>query len=160
MSKRSAFYMFIFLCCVFLTGCVTRLVDFTLISTKNVDLSRGADFKRGQSRVEAEDKVLIILFIPTGTPNIKQAIDKAIQSVPGAIALLDGVVSVKGWWIPYIYGENSYVVEGTPLIDPKLVTAPMPSNFIIGRLDKAGNVKELKYVNKEEYDRVKKRIGA
>lgn len=28
-----------------------------------------------------------------GVPNMKTAIDKAIESVPGAIALLDGVLS-------------------------------------------------------------------
>ena len=55
------------------------------------------------------------------------------------------------------------LISGKRYVSPEagsFVTAPMPSNFIIGRLDKAGNVKELKYVNKEEYDRVKKRIGA
>ena len=106
-----------------------------------------------------EDKVSIIIFIPTGTPNIKQAIDKAIQSVPGAVALLDGVITQKGWWIPYIYGETSYIVEGTPLIDPKLATAEIPSKHIVCKFDKKGNVKELKYVSKEEYDLIKKKIG-
>ena len=140
-------------------GCATRLVDFTIISTKNIDLARGADFKRGPSRVEGEDKASIIIFIPTGTPNIKEAIDRAIESVPGAIALLDGVVTAKAFWIPYIYGESSYIVEGTPLIDPKLVSAKLPSNYIISRLDKKGNVKETQYVSKAEYESFKKKIG-
>jgi len=140
-------------------GCATRLADFTIISTKNIDLSRGADFKRGPTRVEGEDKISIIIFIPTGTPNIKQAIDKAIQSVPGAVALLDGVITQKSFWIPYIYGECSYVVEGTPLIDPKLITAKLQSNFIISKLDKKGNVVETKYVSKTEYDSLKKKIA-
>ena len=104
-----------------LSGCTTRLVDFTVISSKNIDLSRGADFVRASQRVKGEDQKQIILFIPTGVPNIKDAMDKAIESQPGAIALLDGVVTQTTWWIPYIYGQNTITVEGTPLIDPKLI---------------------------------------
>ena len=71
------------------TGCTTRFVDFTTISSKNVDMSKGADFIRGKQRVTGEDK-------------------------------LDGVISTKWWYIPYVYGEQTILVEGTPLIDPKL----------------------------------------
>ena len=46
--------------------------------------------------------------------------DKAIESVPSAIGLVDGVVTYSWWWIPYLYGEFGYEVEGTPLIDPIL----------------------------------------
>ncbi len=146
---------------VFIAGCSTlRIADFTIISTKNIDLARGADFKRGPSRVEGKDLAQIIIIIPTGTPNIKEAIDRAIESVPGAIALLDGVITAKSWWIPYIYGESSYVVEGTPLIDPNLVTAALPTNYIVSKLDKDGNVVETKYLGKEEFNSAKKTIGA
>jgi hypothetical protein len=149
----------IVLCVVFLSGCVTRLADFTLISTKNIDLTKGASFKRAQSRVTGEDVASIIIIIPTGVPNMKTAIDKAIESVPGAIALLDGVLSSKSWSI-IIFGQCGYIVEGTPLIDPALVThAALPSNHMITRLDKKGNVVETKYVSKAEYDSFKKRIG-
>ncbi len=141
------------------SGCAVRLVDFTIISTKNIDLSRGADFKRGAVRVTGEDQVNIIIIIPTGTPNIKQAIDKAIQSVPGAVALLDGVITSKCWYIPYIFGQSSYVVEGTPLIDPKLVVAKLESNYIISKLDRDGKVLQTKFVNKAEYESIKKQIG-
>ena len=46
--------------------------------------------------------------------------DRAIESQPGAVALVDGVVSFKSWIIPFIYGQQKYIVEGSPLIDPKL----------------------------------------
>ena len=141
------------------SGCVTRLVDFTVISTKNIDLARGASFTRASSRAIGEDSVHIIIIIPTGTPNIKTAIDKAIESVPGAIALLDGVLSVKAWYIPLIFGQSGYIVEGTPLIDPKLVTAKLPSNYIISKIDKKGNVEETKYVDKSEFEETKKKTG-
>lgn len=152
--------IFIVLCVAILSGCVTRLADFTLISTKNIDLTRGASFKRAQSRVTGEDSVCIIIIIPTGVPNMKTAIDKAIESVPGAIALLDGVLSQKVWYIPYIFGKSSFVVEGTPLIDPALLTtSKLQSNRIISRLDGKGNVIETKYLSKAEYESFKKKIG-
>lgn len=102
------------------TGCTTRFVDFTTISSKNIDMSRGAEFVRGKQRVTGEDKARIIVFIPTGRPDAKEALDRAIESTPGAVALLDGVISTKWWYIPYVYGEQTILVEGTPLIDPKL----------------------------------------
>lgn len=150
------------ICCVLalaFTGCSVRLVDFTIISTKNIDLAKGASFKRGQLRVTGQDSVCIIIIIPTGVPNIKTAIDRAIQSVPGAVALLDGVVTSKMWYIPYIFGKSTYVVEGTPLIDPSISTAELQSNHIISRLDNKGNVVEIRYVSKTEYEAVKKKIG-
>ncbi|MGX2041213.1 hypothetical protein ACWJKU_13935 [Methylocaldum sp. MU1018] len=106
-----------------LSGCATRLADFTMMSSKNIDLSRGANFKRGASRVTGDDTKHIIIFIPTGQPNVKAAMDKAIESVPGAVALLDGTITQKAWYIPYIYGQSSFVVEGTPLIDPAIEQA-------------------------------------
>lgn len=102
------------------TGCTNRLLDFTVVSSKNVDLSKGADFKRGTTRVKGEDMRHIIVFIPTGQPSAKTAMDKAIESVPGAVGLADGVITSKAWWIPYIYGQTSFEVEGTPLIDPNI----------------------------------------
>ncbi|MBL7973754.1 MAG: hypothetical protein JNJ85_02505 [Candidatus Kapabacteria bacterium] len=102
------------------TGCSFRVLDFTLISSKNVDLSKATTFIRGKSRVDGKDMMHLIIIIPTGTASIKEALDRAIESTPGCVALLDGVVYSKFWYIPYIYGQQSAVVEGTPLIDPSL----------------------------------------
>lgn len=104
-----------------LTGCTTRLTDFTIISTKNIDLSRGAEFTRSDKRIEGEDTKHIIIFIPTGIPSPKEAADKAIESTPGAVALLDGVLEHEWFYFPYIFGYTTYRVKGTPLIDPKLL---------------------------------------
>ncbi|MGZ6519130.1 MAG: hypothetical protein ACXVED_16195, partial [Bacteroidia bacterium] len=72
-------------------------------------------------RIKGEDKKSIVIFIPTGVPNVKEAMDNAIESTPGAVALVDGVVTEYKWYIPYIYGEFGYEVEGTPLLDPVLL---------------------------------------
>ncbi|HPN57210.1 MAG TPA: hypothetical protein PLD92_10210, partial [Candidatus Omnitrophota bacterium] len=57
-----------------LAGCTVRMIDFTILSTKNIDLARASTFKRGAARVEGKDEISIIIFIPTGVPNVKEAI--------------------------------------------------------------------------------------
>jgi len=155
MKKLVVFVLGLFL----LSGCSTRLVDFTILSSKNVDLSRAGTFKRDIKRVEGSDTASIIIFIPTGTPSAKEAMDRAIESVPGAIALVDGVLTHKWFYIPYIYGESTYVVEGTALIDPSLI-ADLPSEgvYVVTHMDKDGNLKESKLVSKDEYDEIRRDV--
>ena len=140
---------------VAVSGCATRLVDFTMISTKNIDWTHAANFQRAKDRVKGEDEVSIIIFIPTGVPNIKEAVDRAIEKVPGAIALVDGVLTQKSWYIPYIFGKFTYIIEGTPLIDPSLAAGKLKTNFIVSRLDQSGAVKEFRYVDEKEYAALK-----
>ncbi|WP_201276304.1 hypothetical protein [Methylotetracoccus oryzae] len=104
------------------SGCAQRLGDFTMISSKNVDLTRGADFKRAPTRVKGEDMKAVILFIPVGIANMKEALDVAIEKTPGAVALVDAVVMQKSFWF-VIGGVGGYEVEGTPLIDPAVEKA-------------------------------------
>jgi hypothetical protein len=143
----------------FAAGCTTRLVDFTVISTKNVDWSQASTFKRGKNRIEGRDTIHIIVFIPTGVPNMKEAVDRAIESVPGAVALVDGVLLSKAWYIPYIYGRSSYVVEGSPLIDPALASnASEPeTDYVAAYCDRQGKVKTLSYLTRSEYESLRQK---
>lgn len=143
------------------SGCSSRLVDFTIISTKNIDMAKSSSFKKGKSRIEGEDKVHIIIFIPTGQADIKECIDNAIEKVPGCVALLDGVLYSKSWWIPYIYGQAKFVVEGTPLIDETLAYIPnteMPDYSII-ELNNSGKFKTMKAISQTEYIALKEKIS-
>ncbi|MCD8292508.1 MAG: LysM peptidoglycan-binding domain-containing protein [Prevotellaceae bacterium] len=98
-----------------MSSCSHRLTDFTMISTKNVPLgAEAATLQKANQRVKGVDKASTILVFPIGTPNLKEAIDKAIEKYPGAVGLVDGVVRSKSWWA-FLYGQSSYVVEGTPL---------------------------------------------
>ena len=106
MNKR--WETLIVLCCtfIFLTGCTVRLTDFTAISTKNVKLPMKAKGKRavGEDCVPA----FIITF---GQPNMKEAIDRAIQNAgPEYDALVDGVLYFTQ--MPF---QLCYKVEGTPI---------------------------------------------
>jgi hypothetical protein len=141
------------------TSCSHRVLDFTLISTKNVDLSKGASFERGKQRVEGTDVASIIVVIPTGTVSIKEAVDRAIESMPGCVALLDGVIYSKFFYIPYIYGKQSATIEGTPLIDPSIACN---SNEIqmFGKieLDKNGEIINVENISPTEYFALKSKI--
>ncbi|MCX6208462.1 MAG: hypothetical protein NTZ59_02885 [Bacteroidetes bacterium] len=143
------------------TSCKTRLTDFTIISTKNIDLSRASSFKRTNNRIEGEHKVHIIVFIPTGTPNLKTAIDKAIESTKGAVALTDGVVYSKQFYA-VLYGYMSYVVEGNALIDPALASVTddkKEDSFVSLKLNKKGEVVNKSEISKEEFAAAKEKIS-
>ena len=95
-----------------MTGCTHNIGDFTVISTKNVDFSVIAGSRRG-AQVEGDDIMHVIIFFPTsGAPNLKTAIDRAIESVPGAIALVDARLRFRSFYIPYIYGQDAFLRRG------------------------------------------------
>jgi hypothetical protein len=150
----------IVICLCIFSGCSYRLTDFTIISTKNVDLSRAGQFKRVGDRKEGKDVAHIVLSIPFGRPNMKEAIDRAIESTKGAVALVDGVVYVKGW-SAILYGQSMIIVEGSPLIDPLLAMNTdqlKKDTYTYLILGKNAEVKSRKEISKEEYDKVKNKI--
>lgn len=137
-------------------GCTSRVTDFTIISTKNFDLSRASEFQRADVRAEGVDTKHIIVFIPTGVPNAKEAIDRAIEQVPGGVALLDGVLSVHHFYIPFLYGQSSYIVRGTVLIDPALVRADqLDDDTMILALDEQGSMLDTRHLTEAEIAELK-----
>lgn len=94
---------------ILLLGCSTRLGDFTVLSTRNVEI--GGDYILVERNVEGEDVVPIIIFFPLGIPNLENAIDDALKSVGGDL-ITDAVLKYNYWYIPYIGGIQRYSVEG------------------------------------------------
>lgn len=141
-------------------SCSHRVLDFTLISSKNVDITKSASFVRGKNRVSGNDMVHWIIIVPTGTVSIKKALDRAIESTPGCVALLDGVIYTKFWWIPYIYGQQEASIEGTPLIDPSLADngSDIPKYGKI-ELDRNGEIKYSEHISFTEYFALKDKIA-
>jgi hypothetical protein len=89
-------------------GCSQRIGDFTLISTKNVDI--GGKYKQVEGRFSGDDSRGVFLGIPLGTPNLKTAVDNCIQAGKGDLitnAVLDG-----SYWSVIIWGEQKYTVTG------------------------------------------------
>ena len=108
-----------------LTGCGYRLIDFTVISSKNVRLLL-PDSALGPRSVGVHS--VPIIFFPLGRPNMKEATDRAIENAgPQYDALIDGVVSSYTFY--FIFGVTKITVEGTP-INTRLL-----SNLPPGALD-------------------------
>ncbi|MDR2845348.1 MAG: hypothetical protein LBV28_04555 [Puniceicoccales bacterium] len=98
-----------------LSGCTTRIGDFSIISTKNMDLNNPYGFAAETNRlVEGEDVQHYILFIPTqAEANLKEAVDRAIERQSGCVGLSNAVVYVRSFW--FLYGQYAIVVKGDPI---------------------------------------------
>ena len=91
------------------SGCSRRMIDFTVISSKNTQLQIPSE-AMGE-RVVGEHKVIVLLGVPLGTPEIKEAVDRAIQSAgPGYDALVDGVL-----YQTFGLMNAGFKIEGTPI---------------------------------------------
>ena len=101
-----------------LIGCSTRILDFTVISSKNVNI-KVKDSAKGE-RVTGED-MAVYVFFPLGQPQVKNAVDRAIEKAgPGFDALLDGVIYYK-YNVFILFGTFGYTVEGTPIKTSQLI---------------------------------------
>ena len=89
-------------------GCTQRIGDFTLISTKNVDI--GGKYKKLDGRFVGEDKRGEIIGIPLGLPNLKTAVDNCIENGKGE--LVTNAVLDFSYWTAILYGERKYTVTG------------------------------------------------
>ena len=94
------------------TGCSRRMIDFTVISSKNIQLQIPTEAMG--PKVEGVDEVWIFI-IPFGTPNIKEAVDRAIESAgPEYDALIDGVLyQTYAYYV--LAAKIGYKVVGTPI---------------------------------------------
>lgn len=93
-------------CAVFaVAACSIRLTDFTVISTKNVNVPN----VKTAARTEGKHCAFF------SAPNMKEAIDRAIESAgPEFDALTDGVL-----WLKQGLFKKCYVVQGTPISTKK-----------------------------------------
>jgi hypothetical protein len=94
-----------------LGGCSTT-DSLTAVSSKNVNISNiRLDQTRFRGRGQGEDCKAIFVIFPTGTPNLKDALDRALESKQGDV-LLNARLRHHWFYIPYIYGEDCFSAEG------------------------------------------------
>ena len=85
-----------------LTGCATnRFADFTVVSTRNVDLTQLTP-----EAIEAGVKVDGEHLTLWSAPNMETAIDNALEKGKGNV-MLDAVIFFRSGW------KSGYIVEGT-----------------------------------------------
>ena len=117
--KKFSFYMSLLVAMVLLCSCSKHLADFTIISTREVPVGQlGINYVKSNTRVKARDTNSIIFGTAMGMPDIDDAVDKAIDKHSGAVALVDVVIKTRSWNF-ILYGQNSIIVEGTPIYIPK-----------------------------------------
>ena len=95
-----------------LSGCSARVADLTVASTKNYNLNSNK-FVKG-TRVKAEDSAPVVFF-PLGIPNVKTAIDRAIEKNRCSVALSDVVVTQFNY--SFLFGKFGFIVEGNEVLD-------------------------------------------
>lgn len=100
---------------LFASGCSERLGDFTVLSTKNVDLSNfNTQTDKGLDRVRGEDTAHIVCVWPNKVPSFKEAVDIALEE-NDSYMLSDAVLKYEWFYIPLIYGQEKFVAEGIPV---------------------------------------------
>lgn len=101
-----------------LTSCSNRLLDVTILSTKNIDLNNLSGYNTDTNkRVTGENYTDIICFIPLGYPSAKEAADRAIEQQGGkCVGLTNATLTERWWYIPLIYGRIYLEVEGDPIM--------------------------------------------
>lgn len=96
------------ICAIALSSCTHRIIDFTVISTKNVQMSM--DKSKGK-QVKVKDMKFFGI-----NATLKGVIDKALNTAgPGYDLLVDGVISVSNY-----YFVAGYKVEGLAVNTLKL----------------------------------------
>ena len=104
--------LYLVLCTTVFSGCASRS-DFTAISSKNVNLSSiQIDHSKTKGKTTGEDcQHVIILFPTSGDATLDEALDKALEAKQANL-LLDAVVNWNSFYIPLIYGQTCWNIEG------------------------------------------------
>ncbi|MDR2178314.1 MAG: hypothetical protein LBP20_09800 [Treponema sp.] len=139
---------------MFMAGCATRLGDFTLMSSKNVELSRVSEFKRSNQMVKGSDSMITVLFfIPIKSKiDMKVALDNALNKIPGAQAIVD--VRIDYQKLNFVlFQVEGYVISGTALIDMGVADASetTPDKPYLVMDTKDGEHFTKRYVSEPEY---------
>lgn len=98
---------------LWVTGCVARQGHFTVLSDRPVDTGN-LDISGAErlGHVSGRDISHIIVFIPTnGRGSLEAAVHDALASAGGDV-LVNASVYTYFWYIPHIYGQRGWWVEG------------------------------------------------
>lgn len=93
-------------------GCASRIGDFTILSTKNVEISR-VDLKkiRFTRNQYGSDGRFWLLFIPFGAPpNMKEAVDEALEMGKGDF--MTSAVLYRTSWSILLFSWESFSIKG------------------------------------------------
>lgn len=143
-----------------ITGCTTTRIEelgrFTIISSKNVDISRLVEMRRSSNKVETKCLNTKGLFIKdvklSKNYQLENALDSAFKQIPGAVTMIDAKIEYfyyKG------FGKQQwgYKFERTALIDPSLLSSDtaLYQNDTVYFLSQGKD--SIAFISEEEYRR-------
>jgi hypothetical protein len=103
-----------------IVGCTSRMLDFTVVSNKNVNLQIKEEGKG--PRVSGSHHIWWVLWIPMGSASLEEAVDRAIEKAgPGYDALIDGVI-YNQFYFYFFTSKSGYKVEGTPVRSSEIIS--------------------------------------
>ena len=95
-----------------MSGCTYHLGDFTLLASKNVDLTRfRTDLGENSQQVVGTDEAWSFVGIG-GIPNLKEAIDRAEEQ--GHAPALTNARLTAYYWNAFIVGNMKFEARGNP----------------------------------------------
>ena len=101
-----------------LTGCSQNMGTFTIISTRPIDWTRTPHWEISNQVVKGQDLAHVIIIIPTKLScSISGAVNNALRQIPGAVAMVNATVHYRFFYIPFIYGQEGYIVRGRIIYD-------------------------------------------
>lgn len=92
------------------TSCVSRIGDFTMLTTKNVGNKIDLSQAKHMGEFSGYDSKPIILGFPTGLPNAEEAVDRALAEGQGQV-MTDAVVHWRYTDLLF-FGEYRLTVTG------------------------------------------------
>lgn len=134
-------------------GCSQRIGDFTLLSTKNVEI--GGKYKKLDKRFQGEDTKMMLLGIPLGTPNLKTAVDNCIENGKGYL-ITDAVVDYSFFTV-ILAGQMKYTVTGDVWVKADMSSLTNPntelfqlqsgdSGYTLVSLNNPSNIVKVNYL--------------
>lgn len=111
------------------TGCTSvRVLDATIASSKNMDIKKSLHRVDSKVRVTGVDEKTMYVLTLMDFPNMKNAMDDAIEKNSECVGLSDVVVHFEQIYIPFIIHNQKYIVEGNPIYEcPTRVIEKSPS---------------------------------
>ena len=129
MKRNAGFLAGLVAVVMMLVGCATTREDlgrFTIISSKNIDLSRLSEMRKAtHNPVSTSNKQLNAKFMFWNYRKVSEgyqlqnALDNVINGIPGGVALVDAKLAhiTKKRFTNRYWG---YIFEGTVLVDPQI----------------------------------------
>lgn len=99
-----------------LSGCMVSHGNFTVLSNKLVDVRElNVDSDKKMTNAVGKDVGHIIVVVPTKmNPNLNDALNDVFRNSDSDL-MTDVEVTSWGWYIPYIYGQSGWKVQGDVL---------------------------------------------